>query len=113
MRFSSSSASINRLMTTVVLIAMPCLGASLSGKVAYRNAPVADASVTLYAVDEAKMTRGATYVTRTGQAGTYNFPSIPNGDYVLIVEKSRQRVYQGKMQVVNAAHKDIELGAKP
>jgi hypothetical protein len=112
MRFSSSSASINRIVIAI-LIAVPCFGGSLSGKVAYRNAPVVDASVTLYAVNEAKMTRGATYVTRTGQAGTYNFPSIPNGDYVLIVEKNRQRVYQGKLQVANAAHKDIDLGAKP
>ena len=115
MRFSNSSALImtSRLMLSVVLIAIPCFGASLSGKVAYRNAPVTNASVTLYAVDEAKMKRGATYATRTSSAGTYSFPSLPNGDYVLIVEKNRQRVYQGKLQLENAARKDIELGSKP
>jgi len=115
MRFSNSSAllMISRFILGVILITVPSFGASLSGKVAYRNAPVTDASVTLYAVDEAKMTRGATYATRTSSAGTYSFPSLPNGDYVLIVEKNRQRVYQGKLQLVNAARKDIELGSKP
>jgi hypothetical protein len=94
------------------LIAVPCWAASLNGRIVYHNQPIGDAVVTLYSFNPATMTRGAAYGTRTNSNGVYTFPSVPNGDYILTVERNQQRIYQGRLRLDTAVRKDITLSTQ-
>jgi hypothetical protein len=102
------------LSSCFLLSAISCLGASLTGKITQKNAPVNAAAVTLYTIDPARGTRGRTYATRSTPQGIYSFPSIPGGDYILIVEKDQQRVFQGQLSIQQNANlrKDVAVGRR-
>ena len=87
----------------------------LSGKVTVDGNPVSDAVVTVYLLDEKQSSYTKSITSKTSDTGLYRFEGLPNGNYVLIVMKGDQRIYQGKIVVSEKRElvKDIVLTAEP
>lgn len=69
----------------------------LSGKITVDGNPIADAVVTLYFLDKTQSGYDKSISSKTSDRGLYRFEALPNGNYVFIVTKGGQRVYQGKI----------------
>ena len=104
MKSSRALAFASGLLLTAILAA----AADLSGRVTFRGAPLAGAVVTANLIGE----RGPTSVTvtRTGPRGEYVLRGLRSGNYILLVDMSGRRVYQGRIVVTDQTiAKDIEL----
>jgi hypothetical protein len=95
----------------LVMLAAPAAAADLSGTVTYkvpgmtRPAPLLAVLVSAYNPATARKS-----VTRTNEVGVYLFKSLPDGLYVIFVEKDGRRLYQGKVEVRDPATRfDIGL----
>ena len=86
----------------------------LSGKITVDGNPVSDAVVTLYLLDEKQSSYTKSITSKSSDRGLYRFEGLPNGNYVLIVMKGDQRIYQGKIVVSQQRElvKDIDLTAE-
>jgi hypothetical protein len=85
--------------------------ATLEGGVTYkapgtgRPAPLVAAVVSVFNAATQRKT-----ITKTNDGGRYVFQSLPNGSYLILVEKDGRRVYQGKVEVREAGTRfDIQL----
>jgi hypothetical protein len=99
-----------RLLGVLLSLALPAAAAHLGGKVTFRRAPLPDAVVRAYQIDASSKVRAMVVATRTGADGSYRFPDLPHGQYILIVEKYGKRLYQGKAFVQADVEKNIDLG---
>jgi hypothetical protein len=83
----------------------------LSGRLAVETTPVANATVSLFRINESKSDYVNTIVIRTDPRGQYKFMSLPVGQYVMLASLGDARLYEGKVSVrPNVANvKDIIL----
>jgi hypothetical protein len=95
----------------LVILATPVAAASLQGSIAYRASgttkpvPLALGLVRVHNTATRQVT-----ITKTNSLGGYLFKSLPSGLYVIVVEMSGRRIYQGKVQVREPAIRfDIPL----
>ena len=92
----------------LLLTAVPAAAAALSGRVTVRGKPLAGAVVTANLIG----TKGAAAVsvTRTGPQGEYALRDLRNGNYILLVDMSARRIYQGRISLTGPTLvKDIGL----
>lgn len=84
----------------LAMLATPAAAADLSGTVTYkvpgmtRSDPLPSALVSAYNPAISRKT-----VTRTNNVGVYLFKTLPDGLYVIFVERDGRRLYQGKVEV--------------
>lgn len=85
----------------------------LSGKITVDGAPVSNAGVTLYLLNKEQAAYEKSVSSKTAENGLYRFEALPDGNYVFIVTKDGQRVYQGKVAIGKQRDdvKDIDLTA--
>jgi len=93
------------------MFAVTAAAADLNGTITYKTlkmaqpGPLSEALVSVYHIGTKSKT-----VTRTSSTGKYLFKNLPNGSYVILVEKDGQRVYQGKVDVSQGNRQfDIKL----
>ena len=95
---------ISGLLLTAVLGA----AADLSGRVTFRGTPLAGSVVTANLIGQKGS--AAVTVTRTGSNGEYALRGLRNGEYILLVDMSGRRVYQGRITLNSPTLvKNIEL----
>jgi hypothetical protein len=73
---------------------------TLHGQVTVDGVPVAHAAIDLFLLrPQVPGAYARTIVARTGEDGSYSFPDLPNGNYVVLVWKHGVRLYQGSVRV--------------
>jgi hypothetical protein len=103
--FKSSLLRISGCVALLIILTAPVDAANLEGVVTYEGSNVPYVLVSLYKTDTDRR-----IVTRTNNDGRYLFDDIPNGLYIILVEKEGRRIYQGKVNVPeNGIMFDIEL----
>ena len=91
------------LVAAVMSMAGPAWAANLDGVVTYRTSDMprpqglAGALITVY-----HTATGGRTITRSNNVGMYLLKNIPEGLYVIVVEKDGRRIYQGKVQIRGA-----------
>ena len=96
----------------LLLSAAPAAAADLSGRITVSGAPLPGAVVKANLIDSGRGP-AAVSVTRTGPAGEYVLHGLRNGDYILLVDTSGQRVYQGRLTLTGSGLvKNIDLQKK-
>lgn len=71
----------------------------LSGKITIDGNPVPNAVVTLYLLNKEQSGYDKSISSRTSDVGLYRFDVLTEGNYILVVTKEGQRVYQGKIAI--------------
>lgn len=108
---ASSLFRISCLAALGAVLTVSAEAASLSGAITYKapgmTKPDALPSVLVSVYNPATHRKT---VTRTNNLGVYFFNNLTNGIYVVFVEKDGRRIYQGKVEVRDAATRfDIGL----
>jgi len=99
------SGCVALLAALLSMLAAPAEAASLEGMVIYGTGGVPYALVSVY-----QETTGRKIVTRTNSDGRYLFNGIPDGSYIVLVEKDGKRIYQGRVNALeNPTRFDIRL----
>jgi redox-regulated HSP33 family molecular chaperone len=102
------SAKVLACISGLLLTAVLAIAADLSGKITVRGSPIAGAVVTANLIG-AKGAAAVT-VTRTDTQGAYALRGLSNGNYILFVDLSGKRIYQGKIAIAGATSvKNIDL----
>lgn len=92
----------------LLLSSIPALAAELSGRVTVRGKPLEGAVVTANLIGAKGP--AAVSVTRTDSRGEYALRDLRNGNYILLVDMSARRIYQGRIALTGPTYvKNIGL----
>lgn len=92
----------------LLLTGIPALAADLSGRVTVRGKPLEGAVVTANLIGAKGP--AAVSVTRTDSRGEYALRDLRDGNYILLVDMSARRIYQGRIALTGPTNvKNIGL----
>jgi hypothetical protein len=84
---------------------------AVSGKISAAGTFLENVGVTIYHLDPKGNGFTGTFATKTDVQGEYRFPSVPQGDYILIAMEGGERVFQGEVMIAGNSEikKDIVI----
>jgi hypothetical protein len=95
-----SQFRISSVLVLLWVVVLPLAAANLNGSITYKpsgtakDVPLGQAMVSVY-----NTSTRAKSVTLSSSQGVYQIRELAAGSYVIIVEKSGRRIYQGRTEV--------------